>query len=246
MKLDIKWILIVGLSLILLWSFKTCEDKNKDIDKLELKNQVTDSMKNKLGQTVIIQEATITNNKQVLKHLTDSIFNLKKKQEKKIKDVIAYYSSITKIEIKDKLVPYKDTLGRKEWEDSVSIACTKVIEYYEANTITVPTPASDSTKNYKIDLTVTKAGVRIDSLFIPNKLDIRFVTIKGGLLKKDASGKRRLFTRKSIQVQVLNSNELLKTYDQKSILYKSPKKGRWLEKAALIGGGIFLGLQLNK
>jgi len=247
MKLDIKWILIIGLSLALLWSMRTCGEKNKQISQLELNKQTTDSLKNELGQTVLTQQSIITDNKQAIKDLTDSIFNLTKAQDKRIKDVIAYYSSQTKIEFKDKLVPYKDTVGRKKWEDSVlARQCSAVINYYESNYIKVPRTAVDSTPDYKATFTAEKQGIKINDLTILDSQYIRFVTIKGGILKKDASGKRHLFTKQSIQVQVLHTNKLLQTTGQNSAIYIAPKKGRWLEKAILIGGGIFLGLQLNK
>ncbi len=246
-KLDLKWILIGVLSIALLWSFRTCNQKEKQISQLQLDKQTLDSMVNTLGQTIYTQQAIETNDKQAIKHLTDSIFNLTRKQDKKIKDAIAYYKETNKIQIKDKLVPYIDTVSRKKWEDSITKKCDTVINYYETNYIKVPMQAVDtSSKDYKVYLTVLKSGIKIDSLDISDSQYIRFVTIKGGILKKDASGKRHLFTKRSIQVQVLHTNSLIKVTGQNSAIYVEPKKGRWLEKALLIGTGILLGTQLNK
>jgi hypothetical protein len=244
-KIDLKWGAILILGGFFLASIITCNKRNGQITQMQLNKQTTDSMLNAYGQTILTQEVLITTNQQAIKDLTDSIFKLTKAQDRKIKDVIAYYSARSEIKIKDKLVPYIDTIERKQWEDSISAVCSKVIEYYEGNTITVPITAQDTTnKNYRATLTATLKGIVIDSLTIPNKLDVRFVTLKGGLLKKNQQGKLKLWLKKSIQVQVLNSNDLLKVYDQKSILYIPPKKARWLEKTILIGTGIFLGSKL--
>lgn len=240
----IKWLVIGLLAFALLLSANTCNQKKKQITQLELDKQQTDSIKNKLNQTIYTQEVLAVNDKQTIKDLTDSLFNLTKAQDKRVKDVIAYYKGITKTEIKDVKIPYIDTPALKKWEDSVMERCSKVIEYYDANTISVPRTAKDSTKDYKIDLTIRQDSLVVDSIIIVDSQYIRFATIKGGFLKKDTYGKRHLFLKKKIEVQVLHTNKFIKVTGQNSAIYIPPKKARWLEKALLIGAGIFLGTKL--
>lgn len=243
-KIDWKLIVIIVLSGFLVASISTCNKRDGEISQLQLDKQTTDSIVNAYGQTILTQEAIVTNNKQAIKDLTDSIFRLTRAQDRRIKDVIAYYKGITNTVIKEVQVPYIDTTSMVEWADSIKQNCAKVIEYYEANSIFVPKQAKDSTPNYTADMTAGLNGITINRLEIPDSQYIRFVTIKGGLLKKDASGKRKLLARKTIQVQVLHTNPLIQVTGQNSAIYVPPKKARWLEKAILIGGGIILGTKL--
>lgn len=243
-KIDLKLVVIIILSGCLIGSVSTCNKRNSTITQLRLDRQTIDSVVNLYGQTIITQEAIVTDNKQAIKDLTDSIFNLRRGEQRRIKDAIAYYKGITNTIIREVRVPYVDSSYIKDWADSVKQNCAKVIEYYEANSIFVPKQAKDSTSNYTADMTAGLNGITINKLEIPDSQYIRFVTIKGGLLKKDASGKRHLFTKKSIQVQVLHTNPLVHITGQNSAIYVAPRKARWLEKAILIGGGIFIGTKL--
>lgn len=195
-----------------------------------------------MGQVITVQETIVTNNKEEIGRLTDDIFNLKKKNEKQIKDIVAYYKGIINTALKNIDVPYIDTNNTfPELKDS---ACTIVLEYYKANTVSVPRSVRDSTKDYKAYMTVTKNGVTINDLEIPDSQYVRFVNLKGGLLKKDQQGKRHLFTKQSVQVQVLHTSPFIKVTGGNSVIYQAKKKGRWLEKGLLIGLGVFLGSKL--
>lgn len=243
-KIDAKLIVIVILAGFLVTSIVTCNKRDGQISQMQLDKQTTDSIVNQYGQTILTQEAIVTNNKQAIKDLTDSIFGLTRAQDRRIKDVIAYYKGITNTIIREVQVPYIDTASMVDWADSVRKNCSKVIEYYEANSIFVPKQAKDSTKDYSADLTAGLHGITINKLEIPDSQYIRFVTIKGGFLKRDASNKLHLFTKKSIQVQVLHTNKLIQVTGQNSAIYIAPKRARILEKVILIGGGIFLGTKL--
>ena len=244
MKFDIKTILIVILSAVLLYSFKTCNDKNKDNIALKLEYQKLDSMYNLKGQQLIASQTEVTTSQENFRNATDSLFAMNKKFEKRIKEILAFYKASTNTVIREVEVPYIDSNARIAWEDSVRKQCKQVIDYYEANAIIVPKTARDSTKNYTADFTATLSGISINNLSIPDSQYLRFVELKGGFLKKDASGKRKLFAGRSYQVQVIHTNPLIHTTSTTSAIYKPPKKGRWLEKALLIGAGIFLGTKL--
>jgi len=230
--------------LCILLMLRSCSE-NEKYNKLVLSSaEEIDSIKNVYNQTVVLKDVEITNSKEALKKATDSLFNLKSSQDKKIKDVIAFYKSKVKIRIDSVDVPYEDTLAKKKWEDSVQLACSKVIEYYEANTISVPRTARDSTQYYKADLTANLSGISINNLELTDNQSIRWVVYKGGLLKKDISGKRHFWLKKKIGVQVIHTNPNITVLGVQSAIYQAPKKHNLLGKAILIGIGVYLGSKL--
>jgi len=245
MKSNVKNIGLGLLIVALLFSMlRTCA-KSEQLGKLKADSfHQIDSIKNAYNQVVILKDVEIINSKDALKKATDSLFNLKVSQDKKIKEVIAYYKGKTKIVIDSVDVPYIDTAATKIWEDSVKAACSKVIEYYEANTIAVPKIAKDSTKNYKADLTATLSGITINNLELNDEQAIRWVVYKGGLFKKDIIGKRHLWLKKKLGVQVIHTNPYIKVVGAESAIYQAPKKPRILEKILFTGIGIYLGTKL--
>lgn len=246
MKIDIKLILIVVLSGLFLWSFSTCNKRIKESDALKLENARLDSMYNLKNQQLIVSQTEVATSQKAFRDATDSFFAMQSKFENKIKSIIAFYkgSTVTIIDSIPVPIPYVDSAKLLVWEDSIKQSCKKVIDYYEANFISVPQTSIENNVNYNIDLTATKTGIRINRVSIPDSQYIRFVELKGGFLKKDQNGKRHLFTSRSFQVQVIHTNPLIKTTSSSSVIYNPPKKGRWLEKAILVGAGIFLGLKL--
>jgi hypothetical protein len=241
---NFKTIMIVLLSGALLFSLSECNNEKEENASLSLENTILNSVKNTLDQTVITQKTEITHSKEALRAATDSFFNLRKKDEKKVKDVIAFYHANTSTVIKEVAIPYVDSISLKKWEDSIALLCSEVIAYYEKSTIPVPRHATQSTDEFSASLTATSTGITIDSILIPNNQSIRFITAKGGFLKKDLAGKRHLFLKKSIQVQVVNSNSLITVSGQTSAMYTPEKKFRWGEKGALILIGLLIGTQL--
>lgn len=242
--MNIKNIIIGALAIAFILGFITTCNKDKEIASLKFENGRLDSMRNAANQLVVTQRVELLKTKaeqEQLKAYSDSVFNLTKKQERKIKDVIAFYQAKTNIKIVDKLVPYLDTVKQKEWEDSVKLACQNVIDYYEANTIGVPDSAKVEDTTIYASLIVKKDGVEIDSLSIPDVQSLRFVTLKGGFLKKDQEGKRHLFLKKSLQVQVLHSSPYLEHISSQTYLYQEKKKAKLLPKLILIGAGIIIG-----
>lgn len=211
---------------------------------LEMSKQETKILKNEKDQLVSTQRVVEARYKGTLKALTDTVFALNRQQEKRIKEVIAYYRGVTRTEIDSVLVPYVDVVKMRKWQDSIQNACSEVITYYENNALHVPATAKDTTVNYSADLTATKQGIKINSLIVPDSQHIRFVTIKGGLLKRDINGKRHFWLKRSVEVQVLHTNPLIKITSQQSAVYNPKSKPKVLERAILIGIGLFLGSKL--
>lgn len=212
---------------------KKVDAANSQITQLQLDNQTLSTITNKQGEVITTQSTIITDSKEALGNLTDSIFDLKRKNAKHLK-TIAYYKSITHTDIDSVPVPYVDTLAMKEWEDSVRMRCNDVIAYYEANTVTVPRDAYDSTDNYTISATVRRDSLIINSISIPDTLQLRFVEKKAGLFK-----------RPTIEVQFFHSNPLITTTQANSAIYRAKRKPLF-SKVVPILVGIGIGIILNR
>lgn len=232
-------ILIIGVIL-------TKCDSNRHVTEnlaLKIENQRLDSIKNQAGQTILVQEAVIVKDQKAIKDYTDSIFNLKKKQERQIKTIIAYYSQHTNTQIDSVPVPYVDTIATKKFSDSVTAQCQEVIRYLNDSTVTVPRTVETPKDSYNFYFkgTVTKSKFIIDSLSIVDSQYVRIVVHKGGLLRKDVYGKRHFWTKKKIEVQSFHTNTLIKVNSQTSVFFDPPKKKNVVGKLFLLGAGIYLG-----
>lgn len=210
---------------------------------LKLENQRSDSIKNKLNQTVYTQQTLITSSQESIKTLVQEKFNLGKKYESQVKEVIAYYSSKTKITIREVPVPFIDTTERKHFSDSVEQNCSEVIKYINDSTVQVPRKLGIITDNFQLSGTLTLVGVVIDSLTIPDSTYLRFDKIKGGFLKKDFNGKRKLFLKSTVQIKVLHTNPYVKIIGQNSVIYQPKAKSRMLERVLIFTAGFLLGSQ---
>lgn len=230
--------IIIAILAIFLILTQTCSPHYKNekdtIDSLTLANQKLVDVKNQQGDVIHTQTTIVTSSQEAMKKLTDSIFSLTKKQEKQIKDIVAFYRERTSTIIKNIPIPYIDTLSMKKFSDSVTQQCSEVIRYMNDSTITVPRIAKDSNTNYSASITVSRKNVTIDSLSIPDLLSLRVVEKKGGLFKK-----------RSFEIQFKHSNPLVTTIGVNSVVYKPRPKLGLIPKIALIGLGVFLGTQIK-
>lgn len=243
MKLDIKAIIIGILATFLVASVYTCNKQDKEvkavITQLQFDLQTVDSISNAKGQKVTEQAVIITNNNKALQAATDSLFNLRKQDAQKIKDVIAYYKSVMYVELDTVRIPYTDTT----YLEAVDSSCETTLAYFRAHTISVPRRATITTADYDATVEVKKDIVNLSLKLIDTQY-VRFVHLKGGLLKKDQTGKRHFILKKKAYVQVLHTNSLINVTNQNSTLFEQPKKPLWT-KGLLIGAGIVLGLLLK-
>ena len=236
-KINTKTILLIlmGIAIIiLLWRgcsiSKQFGNQQSTIDSLQLANQRLDSLTNKQGQTIYTQQSIIADNKEALSKLTDTIFDLKRKDEKNI-STLAYFKTHTKTVISNVEVPYVDSVANLKWKDSVFARCADVIALYDSLTIPVPANALSATPYFRINMTVKKEGVVINDLTIPDTMQLRFVEHKHGLFKP-----------KTVEVQFFHSNPLIYTEQANSAFY-TPKKKSFFKRAiipALIGLGVGL------
>lgn len=243
--------LIVLSVLTLALSFTTCSTinslskKEKDNLNLRLALQQTDSIKNKYGETINVQEVQATNDKNYIKELTDSIFNLKHKQDKQIKAVIAYYQSRTNIRIDSFETAWVDTAKMKHFADSVEQKCADVIKYYRDSTAPVGRVFTGSNEY----LTVTSflkspTNLTISKIEMIDTLDIRVSELKGGLFKRNQKGKLKFLLKKSYRIEVKHSNKYFLNTGNTSIIYV-PKNNYPLLKGVLIGAaGAFTAIKV--
>lgn len=227
-NIDIKLVIIFILVFILIfggcWSKRKYDAQYSKIDSLTLANQNTQILYNKANQIINQQKILLTDNQSVIKHLSDSIFNLKKENQKKINEVIAYYSEKTKIKIDTFYIPY--TIS-----DTVYTNTGFIIG--DSTYLKVPKSVKYSNSWIKLDATIGYSGFRLNSFSMTDSQYIRVIELKHGLFKP-----------KSLEIQSLHTNPYLSIEGQNSIIYKPKKKNDWLIKGILFAGGLFLGTRL--
>lgn len=241
-KIKATWLIIGGLALALLIQ-RGCynrEINKKDIaiSSLTLENQSLDSIKNKLGETVTTQEVIITNDQKSVKQLTDSLFKLNRKYEKKVKEVLFYASQKTTSKIDSVKVPYSDTIAEKHFSDSLSKACAEVINYYRDSSITVPRTVKLDTAGFRFSAVVSKGSFSLNTASFTDTQYIRVVEKKRNL------GQFLTFKKRPIEIQVLHTSPFLTVRGQNSILYQPKKKANILLKAGEAAALIYLGTRL--
>lgn len=229
-----KPINIIVISIIVfLFFFLRIGCKNAEIASLEtslslseLNNQKYEKIVNTLEDTILKQRAIIIKDKEQLKTFTDSIFNLKQK----VKAVTAFYKETTKTDWDTVYIPYDSTptIPQVQYGDTI----TKEIKNYIDSSIKVPNKFSKDSSLFSIKGEVTKQGVRIDSLNIPDTFNLRIVETKG-----------KLFKPSFVEFQSFHTNKLVQVTGVNSIMYKLPKKTFWqvvLDKLIWVGVGIGL------
>lgn len=210
MKLNIRDIIIVALLVILAFAIRTCS-KNKDTainwkGMYDYQTQVTDSFKNAKGLQVVEQKPAIFTDDAALKAASKDLFDLKKKDEKHVKEISALVSANQKLSIKNKVIPF----------DTNSVT-TKAEDYFPKDTplnkdsvIIPPKPFHESDSNFSIAGKVLLKGVQIDSLIVFNKLSFRIIESKKGLFKS-----------RETLVQAINSNPFITNSSLQSMVVKN-------------------------
>lgn len=196
------WALPV-LAVLFLFSLKDCtkysgqvQDYARNLDSVA---KTAKTFQNQLGQQVAENVQLKVQSSDDLKKMTDTIFNLKKADQKKTAQVTEYARILQEIKVKDKLATW-DTTAKRDTAGSVfkpfsdSIAVPKGFHY------------DDSA--FSIRGTVLISGVHIDSVSLANTVNFRTLTQKTGFLG---------LGRKSV-VQVINTNPNVKTAGVTSIV----------------------------
>jgi len=227
-----KWYHWTIITLILLMlTQQACSDREKDslksqITMLSLNKQKNDSIINKQGEVIYTQEVAITKSKEELKKYTDSIFNLNRRHERKIKEVTAFYKNRYRVQLDSFFVYEVDSIPYPEYI---------TVEFMNDSMITVPRTFKVDEPYFKLDATVRKNGLMINSLSLPDTLYGRIVTKKQGFLKP-----------KIKEYQYFNKNPYVIQEGSNSVIYEDKKKfwNKVRDGAILVGAGFLIGSQL--
>lgn len=210
------------------------------IDSMTLANQELVKTVNKQGDTIIKQKIIITDDQESLKKLTLAVFDLKRNEEKRIKQIDALIRIKSSSRIDSVEIAYVDTVERKRFTDSIERACAEVIAYYDSLYIKVPKTVSiDSVQNkdFQFTGTIEKNKFVIESAEFPNEQDIAVIET-GGWFKRDINGKFKIHQKRQLEIMVKNSNKYVKTKGMNSIIYKPKPKARWLERLGIFAIGV--------
>jgi hypothetical protein len=227
--------ILIGVIVIILILFLRIGCKNAEIASVEttnsllqIENQKFEKIINNQDDSIVKQRAIIIKDKEQLKTFTDSIFKLKEK----VKSVTAFYKEVIKTNWDTVNIPYTDTQYIPNPFLQTGDTITKELYTYINNSVKVPNPFNIDSSLYSIKGEVTKQGVRIDSLNIPDTFNLRIVETKG-----------KLFKPSFIEFQSLHTNKLVQVTGVNSIMYKLPKKTFWqvvLDKLVWVGIGLGL------
>lgn len=154
---------------------------------------------NERGQVITENQALKAESGRQLKELTDTIFNLKKRDEKRVKTINSYARIIQEYNSGPKFAPFIEDAG-----DFTALAgkdSTPTAGPRDSNYIRVPKPFMYWDSLTTIHGRVTRVGVWLDSMKVQNTVHFRTLTEKTGFLN---------LGRKST-LQVLNTNPAITT-----------------------------------
>jgi hypothetical protein len=200
-----KYIIIILLIIIAVLSLKKCKKETDYKALYELEHQKFDSIKNKKGETIYVEKIIKTEDKALIKKLSDSLFSLKKKGVKTVVTTEQVFTTVHDTISYENPYIYEELNLKFRKEDSL----------------------------YKLTGTATSNSLQVDTLQIKNKISFRVT---------------------DNEVQVINSNPLIKIEGLNSITLK-PKKVKRLGIGPYVGydlinktpsAGISLSYQLIK
>jgi len=246
--------LVVGLFLMRGCYKKEIEGQKTDYEtqltKEKLQSQNFQEVINENNKNIQMQDAIITDNQEVIRSISDENFDLKKKNDKLTKKVLAFSSQSTETRIDSIPVPFVDTTERQRFADSIEAKCADVISFYESNYIKVPRTAKQETDSFSADLTATKTGITINSLSVPDSTYSRIIEKKGGFFRKVLTSNKKGVSKlklkfhvpRTIEFQSFHTNPLVKVRGQTSLFYTPKKKAKWIVPLTLgVAGGLILG-----
>lgn len=214
------------------------ERKAEQITSLELENQQSKDILNSKDVLITTQKTIITESQAAMNKLTDTIFDLKRKDAKGVR-TLAYFKAAFKARIQGLSVPYVASRSISSENlvanipDSLKEDCGELVESLLSKTVPVDTKAVISNDSLFLAATIKKESLQIDSLVIPDTIQLRFVEHRGKLFKK-----------KYTEVQYFHSNPIFKTDKINSVMYSPKKKGfiqKFLVPVAIgVGAGLIL------
>lgn len=190
---------------------------------------------NEKGQVITENQVLKAEGARQIQDLTDTIFNLKKEDRKKIKQIQDYTRIIQQFKTDPKFAPFTDSdfleLVKK---DSTQTAVTPA-HATDSNYIRVPRPFMFWDSTVRFAGRVTLRGVWLDSIRIENSLHFRTVIEKTGFMNMG----------RKTSVQVLNSNPAITTMGVTKI--ETGNKPNWWNKwGKLVAGAVLGGIGVHQ
>lgn len=172
------------------------------VDSLEKQSVV---LQNNLGKSVTQNWEHEVESRKQLKSLTDTIFDLKKADQRRVKEVERYARVAQQVTYKDRLAT---------WTDTPHVTDTHVGDIppqpADTNLIRIPRPFKYMDSTISFAGVVVRAGVRVDSINITNKLHLRTVTLSSGFMN----------WKRQTAVQAINENPAFTTTGITSLVVK--------------------------
>jgi hypothetical protein len=187
---------------------------------------------NEKGQVITQNQVLKAESAQQIRDLTDTIFNLKREDRKKVKQIRDYTRIIQEFKTGPKFAPFIEDAGdftRLADNDSTQTADAPE-RTRDSNYIRVPRPFLYWDSTVQFAGRVTRLGVWLDSIRIENRLHFRTVVEKTGFLNMG----------RKTSVQVLNSNPAITTLGVTKI--QTANRPNWWNKwgkpavFAILGG----------
>jgi hypothetical protein len=193
---------------------------------------------NEKGQVITENKVLKAESGRQLKELTDTIFNLKRRDEKRVKTINSYARIIQEYNSGPKFAPFIEDAGdftRLADKDSTQTAGPGP---RDSNYIRVPKPFMYWDSLTTIRGRVTRVGVWLDSMSVQNTVHFRTLTEKTGFLNMG---------RKST-LQVLNTNPAITTIGATAIQVPNGPNWwhRWGKPAAFAILGGIVGHQITR
>lgn len=213
------FILIALFLVTTVWFYLKSVNQEKQITNLKADNtlltQSVDTFRDKNNMLVYEQEVAVYESNKKIKQLSDEVFDLKRKNDKLVKQVNYYGQVNQETRIDSVYIAYNDTV----YLDTVSI------DY-----LRVPKTFAVKNSNYSVGGTVLKNGVILDNISVPNILSYREIEQKQGWFKSPVT-----------VVQIHNSNPYVYTTGMTTVTVKSKTSAwhRWiLPTLTAVGAGV--------
>lgn len=199
-------------------------NKRKQIQNLKAEKVLLihsiDTFRNKNSQLISQAEAAKVANDKAVTELSNEIFDLKRKNQKLVKEIQSLGRIGQRVRVDSVLIPYTDT-------------------FYVINdsTIRVPAPYEFDDKWFSLKGKVLKTGVLVDSISISDTLSFRQVDVKNGWFKKPTT-----------VLQVVHSNPYVQTTSVQYIVVDRPTTqwNKWIKPTLTALGAGFITYKLVK
>lgn len=217
------------LVVLFLLSLLTCNRKSGaladlrlDLDSVARKAR---QFENEKGQVISQNQVLKAESSQQLKELTDTIFNLKKEDQKKVKAIENYTRIIQQFKTGPKFAEFTTD----DFTDLVKKDSTHTAGALDSNYVRVPRPFMYMDSTVQFAGRVTRLGVWLDSIRIENRLHFRTVVEKAGFLNMG----------RKTSVQALNSNPAITNLGVATI--QTANRLNWWNKWGKLAAGAILG-----